>query len=159
MKVTRLVHPWGQAMVVFLLLVGAAKSAGKDPAEVRPLGTPGLSALERADFYHLAEGSEIFPIEWMKALISSKTGRPFLENLERFGLLTDREGPEIVARETRWRLPVGLTLWTPRDLEVEMIGVNCSACHVGAVSRTGRTLRIDGAPNLFDIETFYGELF
>src|SRR3712207_7492310 len=48
---------------------------------------------------HLEEGSEIFPVDWLEALKSVKTGRPFFEGLERFGLLPDPDGPGVRSEE------------------------------------------------------------
>lgn len=118
------------------------------------LGTNGLSDAERQKFYHLPEGSELYPYAWAKALISNKTEKPFLENLERFGLIPDPQSPD-----NPYGLPVGMTVAKRRGVgDILMIGVNCTACHVGQLSYNGRNFRVDGAPNLFDIEMFYGEL-
>ncbi|HTG14534.1 MAG TPA: di-heme-cytochrome C peroxidase [Blastocatellia bacterium] len=118
------------------------------------LGTNGLSAPERQKFYHLPEGSELYPYAWARALISSQTSKPFLENLERFGLIPDPQ-----SQGNPYGLPVGITVAKRRGVgDIQMIGVNCSACHVGQFSYKGRSFRVDGAPNLFDIEMFYGEL-
>jgi mono/diheme cytochrome c family protein len=126
--------------------------------------------------YHLAEGSEIFPLDWLMALKSVKTGKPFLEDPERFGLIPDSETLEIPGHEGV-KLPIGLTIGTPPDvlavvaaikrspgppdpLEMPMVGVNCAACHVGGLRYHGKDLPvIEGAPNLFNIDAFYGELF
>ncbi len=40
-----------------------------------------------------------------------------------------------------------------------MVGVDCAACHVGAVTRGTATLPLLGAANLFDLNAFYQELF
>ncbi len=40
-----------------------------------------------------------------------------------------------------------------------MVGLNCAACHVGAVTRGANSLPLLGAPNLFDLNAFYQELF
>src|SRR4051812_28021167 len=94
-----------------LLCFGLLASACKIPKEEAAsstvplgalLGTNGLSALERQKFYHLPEGSELFPYAWAKALVSSQTNKPFLENLERFGLIPDPKSPD-----NPYGLPVG----------------------------------------------------
>lgn len=127
---------------------GAAAPAGA------VIGTNGLSDAERQKFYHLPEGSELYPYAWAKALISSQNGKPFLENLERFGLVADAK-----SAENPHSLPVGITVGKRSGVgDIEMIGVNCSACHVGQLSYQGRALRVDGAPNLFDITMFYTDL-
>jgi mono/diheme cytochrome c family protein len=117
------------------------------------------AALDRWKLYHLPEGSEIFPARWLAAMNDKTTGKPFLEDLERFGLLADEQGPEIKGAEKTWKLPVGLTLTTPPNTSLEMIGVNCAACHVGELRVGAKVVRVDGAPNLFNLDRFYERLF
>ncbi len=116
----------------------------------------GLDGEEQVRWHHLAEGSEIFPLAWLLAL-ETDAGKPFLDNPERFGLL-----PEKVSTENPYGLPVGITADYTRDLRfagAKMIGVNCAGCHVNELHYQGKTVvRIDGAPNLFDLEMFFGEL-
>src|SRR5262249_2067074 len=75
------------------------------------------------------------------------------------------------------KLPIGLTIGTPQDvrgamaaikgtpdppdlLAMRMVGVNCAACHVGRLRYKNIDLPIiDGAPNTFDIDAFYQDLF
>jgi hypothetical protein len=167
--------------VILLLSVGA--KAGDQPADppAREAGQragPAQTSLtsRRHMLYHLAEGSEIFPLDWLMALKSVKTGKPFLEDPERFGLIPDSEMLEIPGRGGV-RLPIGLTIGTPQDvlgvvaaikrspgppdlLEMPMVGVNCAACHVGRLRYHNKDLPIiEGAPNLFNIDAFYQELF
>src|SRR5215467_9910035 len=49
----------------------------------------GLSDADRKVFYHLAEGSEVYPLDWLRVLESKQTGKSFLDNMERFGFLPD----------------------------------------------------------------------
>src|ERR1051326_2715047 len=53
----------------------------------------GWSDGERAEYYHLPEGSELMPYALLANLVSVKTGQPFLTQLERFGFLPDDAGP------------------------------------------------------------------
>lgn len=122
-----------------------------------PLG--GLTPADRAKLYHLPEGSELFPLDWLRAMTSLKTGKPFLDDLGRFGLIDDPNGPEFVPGKDPRRLPVGLTRTVPTASGIEMLGVNCAACHVGEVWYKGAVVRVDGAPGLFDIQGFYAEMF
>lgn len=39
-----------------------------------------------------------------------------------------------------------------------MVGINCAACHVNEIEYKGKRIRVDGAPNMFDIAGFYAEL-
>jgi mono/diheme cytochrome c family protein len=116
------------------------------------------TADERKQFYHLPEGSEIFPLDWLVALKSNQTGKLFVEDLGRFGFIEDGKGDEIRGSEGK-RFPIGLTVSKPRGLTLELIGVNCAACHVGQITHGDKSLVIDGAPNMLDIESFYQEIF
>jgi mono/diheme cytochrome c family protein len=110
-----------------------------------------LSGADRQNFYHLAEGSEIYPYAWMKALHTAND-QPFLQNLERFGLIPDPNNSA--------GLPIGLTVANRRGVPLgEMVGVNCAACHVAELKYQNTTFRVDGGQNLFDLGGFYGELF
>src|SRR4051794_25565183 len=112
----------------------------------------GLSEGEREEFYHLTMGSELIPLAWLRALQSASTGKPFLEQVERFGLLADSKNPD--------GLPIGLTAAASRDprFSVKMVGLNCAVCHVGEVSHGGKRVRLDGAPSLFDTDAFAKDL-
>ena len=123
-----------------------------------PPGEEPVAAATQDDFSHLPEGSEVFPVDWLRAIISSRTGKPFLDHLDRFGLFDDPRGPPIPGDPVR-RLPVGLTLARPIGSEMEMLGVNCSACHSTTIHFKGSKLRVDGAPSPFDITELYEDLF
>jgi mono/diheme cytochrome c family protein len=132
----------------------AAASPPGAGANARPPGTiQNLSDADRALLFHRPEGIELVPLPWIKALKSIKTNQPFLEFPERFGLLPDPEDPD--------HLPIGITASATRGGELfgRMVGVNCAACHVGAVTRGAATFPLLGAPNLFDLNAFYQELF
>jgi len=119
-----------------------------DPSVLDLSFANGLSDAQKADFYHLSQGAEISPIRLLRALEDPATGRPFMENLERFGLLPDP------ARDDG--LAVGLSLAKNKFTgELEMVGLTCAACHVGEIRYQGRGVRVDGAPNMFDMQLFY----
>jgi hypothetical protein len=138
---------------------GRAASATESPppqagAGARPSGTiQGLSAKDQASLFHQSEGIELVPLAWIKALKSIKTNSPFLAFPERFGLLPDPEDPD--------GLPIGITAAPSPGAKMlgRMVGLNCAACHVGAVTWKGQHVPILGAPNLFDLNAFYQELF
>jgi hypothetical protein len=112
----------------------------------------GWSDAERAEYYHLAEGSEITWYELLANVVSVKTGKPFLDNMERFGFI-----PDAVSATNPHGLPVGLTVAHSRDKShtgLEMVGFNCAACHVGELTYRGKRVQIDGAPSLVDLETY-----
>jgi hypothetical protein len=116
----------------------------------------GLDMAARAEFYHLAEGSEIYPVLWMQALKvkkdkndPAKDEKYFLDIVESLGFLADPDNDD--------GLPVGLTSGVTRGLEAlgPMSGLNCAACHVGELHHDGKRVRIDGAPNLLNTRLFF----
>jgi hypothetical protein len=115
-----------------------------------------LADSERASLYHLSEGGELFPVDWLLALEVESIGsdgrlqvRPFLDNIERYGLLSD---PASAGNPDG--LPVGVSIGRSRASNIEMIGLNCSACHVGQVQYQGHAVRIDGLGNMAQINAF-----
>ena len=76
--------------------------------------------------------------------------KPFVENLQRYGLLPDP------ARKDG--LPVGLTVASnPFTFGMDFVGVTCAACHVSELRYDGKAVRIDGAPNMLNLQLFYSE--
>jgi len=126
----------------------ATTSSGSGATTEAATQVTGLTADERKDFYHTPEGSALFPLDWLRVLRDKDTSRPFLENPERFGLLPDPQHP--------LKLPVGMAPEVPRGTSAfgQWVGVNCTACHVGELTYQGKSYRIDGGPNLFDLDHF-----
>jgi len=146
-----------------LLALGCSRAAPTKPVVVAPPKpnpveeaatkyTNGLSNEERAEFYHIAEGSEVFPLDWLKSLEDKDTGKPYMDGLERMGFIPDPGNPD--------GLPVGLTAEPARGLEPlgKMVGLNCTACHCGELTHKGKAMRIDGAPNFVDTRTFFASM-
>src|SRR5947209_15864487 len=44
----------------------------------------GLEGNDRDTWYHLSQGTEFFPLSFLRALNDAKTGAPFMTDLERF---------------------------------------------------------------------------
>ncbi|HTI38673.1 MAG TPA: di-heme-cytochrome C peroxidase [Vicinamibacterales bacterium] len=130
------------------------------PAPPVAEGTNGLTVGDREAFYHLSEGGELYPVDWLLALEVESTApdgtlqvRPFLENVERYGLLSDAKSagnPD--------GLPVGVSLGKSKASGIDMIGLNCAACHVGQVQYQGHAVRIDGLGNMALINAFLADL-
>ncbi len=142
----------GQVKSVEKALDDANKVKSK-PVAVQPVLflENGLTTAQRAEFYHLAEGSEVFPLTWMQAL-ETMNGKLFLDDVERLGFLADPDNKD--------GLPVGLTSGVTIGLEPlgPMVGLNCAACHVGELHYQGKRVRIDGAPNLLNTREFFKSL-
>jgi mono/diheme cytochrome c family protein len=104
-----------------------------------------------ADLLHFTDqGSGFFPMAVVRALTDSVTGRPFLENLERFGLVPGKRSDEW----NKEAFPVGIVTNTVTigDLDVEMFGFTCAACHTSDLRCNGHTIRVDGGSGLFFVD-------
>ncbi|HEY6347687.1 MAG TPA: hypothetical protein VIY49_39855 [Bryobacteraceae bacterium] len=116
----------------------------------------GWSQGERDEYYHLAEESELMPYALLASLKSVKTGKPFLQEMDRFGFLADHAGPA-----NPYTLPVGITVSRSRNaatVGIETVGFNCAACHVGELTYHDKHVRIDGAPSLINLQAYQIEL-
>ncbi len=118
--------------------------------------TNGLTPAERQRYYHLSEGGELYPADWLVALEVEATDsdgksvtRPFLDNIERFGLIPDEK-----SADNLYGLPVGMSVAPSLATGADMIGLNCSACHVGEIAYRGTRVRIDGGGNMVLVNAF-----
>jgi hypothetical protein len=112
----------------------------------------GLSPAQKESFYHLSQGSEILPWALLTAVdVADETStKPFAEDLKRFGLLPDPLRDD--------GLPVGLTVSSNRfTFGMDFVGVTCAACHVSELRHNGKAVRVDGAPNMFNLQLFYSQ--
>jgi hypothetical protein len=154
-------HPYF-AMAASLLLLAACSSEkqtvsrSSSAASAVVYSPNGWSDGERAEYYHLAEGSELMPYAVLENLASVKTGKPFLQQMERFGFVADPPGPA-----NPHGLPIGVTVAESRNASlpgIQMAGFNCAACHVGEITSHGKHLRVDGAPSLVNLQAYQIEL-
>ena len=152
------------AAVLLVLFLRARSNDGPEPVDAAPLparpapiGTNGLSDADRATYYHLSEGGELYPLDWLLALEVEYPGtnggpglrRPFLANIERYGLLPDPKRPG-----NPYGLPVGVTFGRSHLSGQMMMGLNCTACHVGQVEYGAHAVRVDGGPSMGFINAF-----
>ena len=103
-----------------------------------------------ADMFHYSDqGSGFFPMSVVRALIDSETGRPYLENLERFGLLPGRK-----SERNPEGFPVGIVTnkITLTGRQVEMFGFTCAACHTSDIRYRGQTVRVEGSSGLYYVD-------
>ncbi|MBK9264194.1 MAG: hypothetical protein IPM54_30885 [Polyangiaceae bacterium] len=88
----------------------------------------------------------------LRAVESTKTFKPFMEDLERFRLIPDPKDPD--------GLPVGMSaaMINGKRAEPRMVFFNCAACHTAEMTYNGKKLRIEGGPAHFDMAGFVVEL-
>ncbi|HWB82929.1 MAG TPA: di-heme-cytochrome C peroxidase [Bryobacteraceae bacterium] len=150
------IERWIVLCAACILIAGCSRKA----AEQRPGGAEvaltysanGWTQAERDEYYHLAEGSELMPYALIANVKSSTTGKPFLEDMERFGFLPDHTGPM-----NPHGLPVGVTVSRSRNAGtagIEIIGFNCAACHVAELTYQGKRVRVDGAPGMVNLQQY-----
>lgn len=83
------------------------------------------------------------------AVVTPADRTRLLDHLDLFGFI------KVPASPTGNRLGyIGLSVNKRDGTGVEMLGVNCAACHVAQISHEGHNIRIDGAPNMLDIFGF-----
>jgi hypothetical protein len=109
----------------------------------------GLKPSDRNAFYHLPQGGNFIPFNVFQALEQPANTKLFREDLDRFGFL-----PDIKNAANPRALPVGMTIEEAPDLGIPLVGINCTACHVGQIEYKGRPYQIEGAPNLLDFTEF-----
>ena len=121
----------------------------------------GLPDADRETFYHLSEGSEMIPLALLQALERTRTPQdppgegllPFMDDLARYGFIPDRKYDLNPAA-----LPIGMTVDRSPLTNRVMIGFNCTTCHVGELWRDGRRVRIDGGPNMVQLNNLLGDV-
>jgi hypothetical protein len=119
-------------------------------AEARiPVGINTLEGFDADVMHYSDQGSGFFPMSVVRALNDSKTGRPFLENLERFGLVPGQKSsrnPE--------GFPVGIVTNKIKsgEREIEMFGFTCAACHTSDLHYKGQVVRVEGGAGLFYVD-------
>jgi hypothetical protein len=105
-------------------------------------------------YFHLSQGSELFPYEFFEVIERADSRILFKDDLQRYGLIPDpRTGDE-----NPLGLPVGLTVARHRGAPGKMIGMSCAACHSGQIEYNGRVRQIVGGPGMFDPDRFFAEL-
>lgn len=118
-------------------------------ASAVPVATNVADGFDVDIMHYNDQGSGFFPMAVIRALNDSVTGEPFLENLDRFGLL-----PGEVSEKNPEGFPVGIVTNTIKygDHEVEMFGFTCAACHTTDLKYKGKTIRIEGGSGLFYVD-------
>lgn len=110
----------------------------------------GLKKGDRERLRTIYQGTNLFPLAFLFALKDQATGKMACEVLADYGFL-----PAEKTAANPYGLPIGLGVGHADFLElveVPVVGLNCAACHTGELVYKGNHYRIDGAPNLIDVE-------
>ena len=129
--------------------------------------TQGWTETERAAWYNTDQGSRLMPLSWFEAL-EQPDAATSAKVLDPTYLAAFRILPPWGAA----KLPIGFAVdriaddsgfphtglhWTGKPASqdpVDWVGLNCAACHTGRISYGGQDMTIDGAPSLFDYQSF-----
>lgn len=136
---------------VLILTLGGSTWSRETSSPVRL--EQGWSAKERRAFYTTAQGSQVMPLSWFKALERADGREAFLaDGLARHGYLPNPPSPGNPSG-----LPVGFTV--DRDGRRRWLGLTCAACHTGQIEYQGTRIRIDGgAASSADIHALFVEI-
>lgn len=147
--------------------VALALTACSTPSQSTATGAQNWTADQQLRWYSATQGSRLMPATWLLALQTPDGTAPFLsaEAIARWRLLAKPGSTD--------RLPVGFVLDDGDDSNLTVsklrwfegqgprekwIGLNCSACHTAELAFSGKTVRVDGGPSLFDYQSFVEEL-
>lgn len=144
---------------------------------------PGLTTAEKHQFYHLSEGSEIFPYDWLVRLKSSyehdKSGnwdKFFFDGIEsRVNILRDsKTNPylsDYIGLSVSWsgHGPISSDALKSEDENtllkrvgntpsIRMAGINCAFCHVGGIKMGDKFALLDGSQALVNVQRLYGDM-
>src|SRR4029079_9504730 len=157
--------------VSIVAVSGCSKATPEAPKQAPPSASSasvnlvnyhnGLTDADRPTFYHLSEGSEMFPLAILQSLERKRTPQdpagdglvPFADNLARYGFIPDDKSDQ-----NPFALPVGMTVERSRLTNRVMVGFNCTTCHVGELWRNGRRVRIDGGPNMLRLNGLFKDM-
>jgi len=158
--------------LVSIAAISACSRPATEATKLAPAPSPGAAAnladyhngltdADRPVFYHLSEGSEMFPLSILQSLERKRTPQdppgdglvPFADNLARYGFIPDDKGDQ-----NPFGLPVGMTVERSHLTNRVMVGFNCTTCHVGELWRNGRRVRIDGGPNMLRINDLFEDM-
>lgn len=142
-------------------LLASCSTTGSGPA------TQGWTETQRQAWYNTDQGSRLMPLSWFEALEQPGAPAP--------GKVSDPAFLSTFRILQPWgaaRLPIGFAVdriaddsafphtglhWTGKPANqdpVDWVGLNCAACHTARISYGGQDMTIDGAPSLFDYQSF-----
>lgn len=143
-----------------LLLIAAAITTFTAACTSWAGGDQGWNADASNAWASATQGSRLMPLAWFNALAQPDSDNPFADGdyLTQFrvvpqdgalpiGFAID-EGSDTGLIKTNLRWFAG-----QKDKE-KWVGLNCAACHTGIIEYDGKQHRIDGAPSLFDYQSF-----
>lgn len=143
------------------------EAADAPSAAAAPGKAQGWSDAERAAWYNAGQGSRLMPLAWFLALEqpAGGTGGRFADPgyLATFGILPPAGQAKLpigfaantIADDTGFRkTSLHWTGTDPARDPVPWVGLTCAACHTARIVHDGQALTVDGAPAMFDFQSF-----
>ncbi len=122
----------------------------------------GWTKEQRQDFYETAQGSYLVPLAWFLSLeeVGAEQDHhgdyPLFsdhKNIKKYGYLIKRKQDGGLHN-----LPLGFAVESVENGDA-WLGYSCAACHTNEIKYKGKTIRIDGAPTLADLDGFVSHLY
>ena len=109
----------------------------------------GLTAAQSTLWRTTPEGSDLAPVDILRAMKDFETGRLYVDALDYYGFI-----PSTASAANPYGLPIGWTTHVPSyaPFQQDYVSINCAACHTGQLTYEGRAMVIDGGSNMADIE-------
>ncbi len=147
-----------RSVPVFLVLVwclGLPACQRPDPPAPPPPVVPsadldvGLTAAQSTLWRTAPEGSDLAPVDILRAMKDFETGRLYIDALDYYGFI-----PSSASAANPYGLPIGWATHVPSYAVFgqDYVSINCAACHTAQIEYQGQAMTIDGGSNMADIE-------
>ena len=162
-----------RAWLVAVAAAGLATTLALAGCNSWPSGTlQGWDTAARDAWYNADQGSRMMPLPWFEALEQPDAGSPSAAGAaRRFADPAYLANFRILPPAPGQTLPVGFAVDRIDDSglvktnlhwrdgaagpdRVDWVGLNCAACHTGQMTYGGQTVTVQGAPSLFDFQSF-----
>jgi processive rubber oxygenase RoxA-like protein len=126
----------------------------------KPAVLQGWNTEQQNWWYSEPQGSRLMPLSWWETLEQPTSDKPFLDDafMDSFRFISRAGAMPIgfaVDRQDDTKLTYTKLRWYENQPATEpWVGLNCSACHTGALNYGGQTTRVDGGQSLVDFQSF-----
>lgn len=142
-------------MLALLVLLGLSACKPPAPPAPPPPASPstdldvGLTPEQSTLWRYTPEGSDLAPVDILRAMKDFETGRLYIDALDYYGFI-----PSPASGANPYGLPIGWTTHVPSysPLGLDYVSINCAACHTARIDYQGQAMVIDGGSNMADIE-------
>ncbi len=142
-------------MLALVVFIGFQACDRPEPPQPPPPPSPsvdldvGLTPEQSTIWRYTPEGSDLAPVDILRAMKDFETGRLYVDALDYYGFI-----PSPASAANPYGLPIGWTTHVPfySPLKLDYVSINCAACHTARIGYQGQAMVIDGGSNMADIE-------